>query len=367
MIRNIVYILLICNLFSSNINLIVTTNNNGEIDPCGWPKKPLGGLARKATVIDEIRLEGRNPIILDSGNLFYKSSQIDPGISLETAKINADVILDSYNLIGCDAFSPGINDFAAGFENFMNLYEKSTFDYISCNIYSQLNNSKLLFDPYKIVKRSGLKVGIIGLASVFDLNGIRVADPILELSKIIDEVDSKTDFIILLFNSTDQDLNRLYDQNFNIDMIVKSNKSATKSRDGGGKIPTYLAGNRGKVLYDFSLTIEDAELDLVDVAWCNNTINRVNSRLKKMKKGDDAIDLLTLYKNDPTTLNRIKNYYKQLDNAEYLLINSVNKIEFNKIELNKNIFDKPSVLRFIDDGKRRIRDLQGDLLTPYAP
>ena len=327
----------------------------------------MGGLARKATVIDEKRSEGKNPIILDSGNLFYKSSQIDPGISLETAKINADVIVDAYNIIGCDAFSPGINDFAAGYENFMNLYNKSDFDYISCNIYSQLNNSKLLFEPYKIINRSGKKVGIVGLTSVFELDGIRVADPILMLSEIIDEIDKKTDFIILLFNSTDQDLNRLYDQNFNLDMIIKSNKSATKSRDGGNKIPTYIAGNRGKVLYDFTLTIEDAELDLVDVAWCNNTINRVNSRLKKMKKGDESIDLLTLYKNDKTTLDRIKNYYKQLDNAEYLLTNSINRIEFNKIELNKNIFDKPSVLRFIDEGKRKIRDLQGDLLTPYAP
>ena len=361
------YIILACNLFSANISLIVTTNNNGEIDPCGWPKKPLGGLARKATVIDEIKSSGKNPIILDSGNLFYKNKQIDPGIALETAKINADVIVDSYNLIGCDAFSPGVNDFAAGYENFMSLYKKSDFDYVSCNIYYKSNNSKLLFEPYKIINRSGLKIGVVGLASIFESDGIVVSEPIEELGKIIDEVDAKTDFIILLFNSNDQDLNNLYDRNFNIDMIIKSNKGHTKSRDGGSNIPTYIAGNRGKVLYDFSLTIEDLELDLVDVAWCNNTVNRVNDRLKKMKKGDAAADLLTLYKNDPTTLNRIKNYYKQLDNAEYLLANSVNKIEFNKIELNKNIFDKPSVLKIVDEGKRRIRDLEGDLLTPYAP
>ena len=327
----------------------------------------MGGLARKATIIDKIKSEGRNPIILDSGNLFYKSNQIDPGISLESAKINADVIVESYNIMGCDAFSPGVNDFAAGFENFMNLYNKSNFDYVSCNIYSTSNNSKLLFKPYKIIKKEGLRIGVIGLASVFEVDGIRVANPIAELSKIIDEVDKNTDFIILLFNSIDQDLNKLYAQNFNIDMIIKSNKSATKSRDGGGKIPTYIAGNRGKVLYDFSLSIQDTELDLVDVAWCNNTINRVNSRLKKMKKGEATADLLKIYKSDPTTLNRIKNYYSQLDNAEYLLTNLVNKIEFNKIELNKNVFDEPEVLKIVDYGKRKIRDLQGDLLTPYAP
>ena len=59
-------------LFSNSVSLIVTTNVHGEIDPCGWPKKPLGGLARKATIIDELRENGKDPLILDAGNLFFK-------------------------------------------------------------------------------------------------------------------------------------------------------------------------------------------------------------------------------------------------------------------------------------------------------
>ena len=327
----------------------------------------MGGLARKATIVDDIKASNINPIILDSGNLFYKNNSIDPGIAKETAKINAEIIAESYNKIGCDAFSPGSKDFALGLTNLMNLYSMSDFDYVSCNIAYENNPSKLLFKPYKIIKRNNKNVGIIGLSSVFKSDGIVISSPIVALKTIIDEVDKKSDIVILLFNSTDQDLNKLYDEDFNIDLIIKSNKGATRSNDGGGKIPTFLAGNRGKVLYEFTLSLNEADMPFVDIAWCNNTIKRINDRLEKMKKGDTLIDLYKLYANDSSTINRINNYNNQLDNAENILSNSLNHIVFNKIELSKNIFDKPAILKIVDNGKKKIRDLQGDLISPYLP
>ena len=58
-------------------------------------------------------------------------------------------------------------------------------------------------------------------------------------------------------------------------------------------------------------------------------------------------------------MNRIKNYNRQLDKAEYLLSNAINTITFEKIELNKNIFDKPSILKIVDKGKIKIKELIG--------
>ena len=36
------------------IVILGSANVHGEIEPCGWKKKPLGGLARKATIVDGI-------------------------------------------------------------------------------------------------------------------------------------------------------------------------------------------------------------------------------------------------------------------------------------------------------------------------
>ena len=58
------------------VRIIATSNVIGETDPCGWKKKPLGGLARKATIIDEVKSEGFIPIIVDAGNLFFKNNEL---------------------------------------------------------------------------------------------------------------------------------------------------------------------------------------------------------------------------------------------------------------------------------------------------
>ena len=89
-----------------NLQIIATTNNNGEIEPCGWKKKPLGGLARKATIIDGKKEQFENILILDAGNLFFKKSNLTE-TEKDALKVNAQIIRDSYNIIGCNAFNIG--------------------------------------------------------------------------------------------------------------------------------------------------------------------------------------------------------------------------------------------------------------------
>ena len=61
LINFLVILFLSINLFasslSSDIVILGSANVHGEIEPCGWKKKPLGGLARKATIIDQIKQE----------------------------------------------------------------------------------------------------------------------------------------------------------------------------------------------------------------------------------------------------------------------------------------------------------------------
>ena len=112
------FIFFISSIFGINENhhfrLYITADVNGETEPCGWKKKPTGGLARKCTIINNSKEAGFKTIVLDGGNLFFKKEIIDPGISLDVSKENALTILESFNHIGCDAFSPGVKDFSGG-------------------------------------------------------------------------------------------------------------------------------------------------------------------------------------------------------------------------------------------------------------
>jgi 2',3'-cyclic-nucleotide 2'-phosphodiesterase (5'-nucleotidase family) len=321
----------------------------------------LGGLARKATIIENLINNGDEPIILDAGDLFFKSADIDPGVSLDVAKINAEIINESFNVMGCDGFSPGAKDFAGGLDFLMTQYDNAKFPYISCNI-AGLDN-ELLFKPYVIKSIKGKQVGIIGLASEFENDQINVLNPIESLQNIIDEVQAQSDIVILLFNSKQQDLSKLYTYHLDIDLIISS-KGRTRSSDGGSKIPTFIAGDRGKLIYKFNLNLIDKELPLVDIAWCENTIARVTDRLDKMKQGDINANLHSLYKNDKSTLNKISKYESQIDNAYQLLENAINSLEFEKIELGKTVFDRTDILKIVDKGKLKIKNISGPEMPP---
>ena len=314
----------------------------------------MGGLARKATIIEQLISTDQKPIIVDAGDLFFKKDDYDPGVTLDAAKINAEIIRESFNTMGCDAFSPGQKDFAGGLDFLLDQEDKSDFPYISCNIYDLDDN--LLFAPYLIKKIKGKNIGIIGLSSVFTSNKVIVKDPIESINQYISELNSKVDFVLLLFNATQIDLNRLYNRNFEIDMILSS-KGRTRSSDGGSKTPTYMAGDRGKILYKFMVNMVDDELPYVDIAWCQNTIKRATGRLDKMKQGQIDVDLYKMYKNDQKTINRIENYQNQIDKANQMLENSINSLIFEKIELDKNIIDRTDILKIVDEGKLKIKDL----------
>ncbi len=135
-----IYIFLFCglNAFSLEdvhsdevIRIVATANVHGEIEPCGWKRKPLGGLARKATVLDSLSKDIDDLIIVDAGDLFFKKNIIEVGTPGEISKVQSKVILDAFNEMGCNAFSPGAKDFAAGQDYLMSLHKDASFPFVS--------------------------------------------------------------------------------------------------------------------------------------------------------------------------------------------------------------------------------------------
>ena len=357
------FILLLCSFLissttiSSDIVILSSANVHGEIEPCGWKKKPLGGLARKATIIDNVKLEGYNPIIVDAGNLFFKSNKPVVGLNSEINKINANVIVESFNLIGCDALSIGENDLSNGLDYILKLKEKANFPFISANLVDKDNN--LIFNPYVVVDRGDVRVAFIGLASSFSNSEVSVLDPLTSLKKIIDEVKQKSELIVLLFNADDDDVLELQNSSVSIDLIIRS-KSKRRSSDGGKKqIPEYSGGDRGKYLYRLDLSLSESGMGVTDITSQNNIIKNAKKRLDRMKKGDKAINLKEFYKDDEKTLNRIKGYEKQLALAESKLENASNTIELTSYELSKEVVSRGDILIIVDDAKEKINLIRG--------
>ena len=67
----------------------------------------MGGLARKASIINQEKSKGSHVLVFDTGDVFFldKNKYND-----DTRKIHAEIIAKSYNMIGCNSLSPGLRD-----------------------------------------------------------------------------------------------------------------------------------------------------------------------------------------------------------------------------------------------------------------
>jgi len=294
---------------------------------------------------------------LDAGNLLFKKETLGPGTPTEIAEMTAEIIVSAFNDIGCHAFSPGSKDFAAGLDFIQEMQILANFPFISANILDV--NGNRLFDPYLIAEVEGVSIGVIGLASKFIHSEVYIQDPMEALNELIDEVDSQSDVLVLMFDSEESDISKLQTSSYPIDLVIRS-KSKTRSQDGGKRnVPAYSCGDRGKYLYQFDLTITDPNLQFTDLAVYENQVSQAEKKLNKMRDGNLVTDLYSTYKDDPQSLKKIETYESQIQSAKVALENSVNSIKMSKHELGKTVTDRPDILQIVDDGKVKINNAFG--------
>jgi 2',3'-cyclic-nucleotide 2'-phosphodiesterase (5'-nucleotidase family) len=164
----------------------------------------VGGLPRRATFIKEVRAQDPDAVVLDTGNFVSSNYLADP--VLETAMKKAELILAAMDRMGYDAMAIGEKDLYLGLDRLRDLDGEAEVRLLSANLVD--TSGKPLFDPYRIVKKGPLKVGVTGLTGapgfmeVFNqrVPGARVRDPFETAAETVKEIRDKCDLLIVLSN-----------------------------------------------------------------------------------------------------------------------------------------------------------------------
>lgn len=117
----------------------------------------------------------------------------------------AQLIIESFNLMGYHAIGIGDDDLSLGKEFLLEISKKAHFPFLSSNLLDEVSG-KPLFQPYLIKEINGLRIGIFSLLSpdVFlgqsDLRrkGVTFLPPIDVAQSMVKELQPKADLIILL-------------------------------------------------------------------------------------------------------------------------------------------------------------------------
>lgn len=302
----------------------------------------MGGLARKATIVNQALETGHPLFIVDAGDLLFKKNKLTPGIGVDVAKVNSETIIEAFNIIGCDGFNVGENDLALGLDYLMKLKSSSNFPYLSANIKSKTGT--FLFKPYNILTRNDLTLGIIGLSSVFESEEVTVEDPFQSLDKIISFVKDQADVVILLFNAKDQDLTRFHQADYPVDFVIQS-KSKRRSSDGGKKeTPVYSCGSRGKYVYQFDFTYNDLRNEFVDIARHESAKSIMQRKITRLEKRIDQDP------NPDETMLEVEDLKYKIEEEDQIIASAENIIKLNQVALDKTIIDETEILKIVDAG-----------------
>lgn len=148
---------------TKKITILHTNDTHSHIDPfpADHPKNPnMGGAARRAAIIESIRKEEKNVLLLDAGDIF----QGTPYFNYYGGELEFKLM----SMMQYDLATMGNHDFDNGIDGFYTQLQHAKFDFVSANY--DFKNTVLndIVKPYKIIFKDGIKIGIFGLGVQLD-------------------------------------------------------------------------------------------------------------------------------------------------------------------------------------------------------
>jgi 5'-nucleotidase / UDP-sugar diphosphatase len=145
------------------LRIIHTNDHHARIEPVtgGTPVAPIhGGVSRRKTLIDAIRDEGGNQILLDAGDVFQGT--------LWFTQYLGQADLEFYNALGYEAVTIGNHEFDKGQQPLADFIKRANFPVLSANIAIAADVPAPitgLFKPWIVKEIGGQKIGIFGLTT----------------------------------------------------------------------------------------------------------------------------------------------------------------------------------------------------------
>ena len=302
--------------------------------------------------IQEMRNAGENPVILDAGDLFFSTPNLNSGNS-QSELHRANAIMSGYEKIGCDAINVGKYELLAGLSFLKEQASKTSIPFVSANL-RDATTGELLFDPYVIIDRGTLKVGIIGLTNLVPdtMKTITVDDYQKAGKDFITDIKNKVDIVVLMVNSDRNSYKSLPDEFPDADFIYVSGSTMRTrpnmpQKNGGPYL--YSNGKQGKYLTVIDLDVKSGEEPIIDVSSIQDKKKSFNRRLDRLQKKDPDKQLEEIYANQENVLSLIERYRKGLFEAEAALAAAVNTMNFQSVPLSRKIQDDPEMIAFVDE------------------
>jgi 5'-nucleotidase len=148
---------------TKQLTILHTNDVHSHIDPfpADHPRNAnMGGVQRRASLIESIRKENPNVLLLDAGDIF----QGTPYFNYYGGKLEFKLM----SMMQYDASTIGNHDFDNGIEGLYAQLPHAKFEFISANYDFKNTIMDGSVKPFKIFNKNGIKVGVFGLGIALD-------------------------------------------------------------------------------------------------------------------------------------------------------------------------------------------------------
>lgn len=145
-------------LKTKKITILHTNDVHSHIDPFGpddGRNANQGGVARRATLVEAIRKENPNTLLLDAGDIF----QGTPYFNYYGGELEFKLM----SMLKYDLATIGNHDFDNGIGGLFAQMPHAKFDFVSANYDFSNTVMDAHVKPYKVFIKDGIKIGVFGL------------------------------------------------------------------------------------------------------------------------------------------------------------------------------------------------------------
>ena len=311
----------------------------------------MGGLSRRSTKIKELRSSNENPLILDAGDLFFSTKDLNPS-NKNSETVRAQAIMEGYQKIGCDVINVGHYEVLNGLSFLNQIIKRYNIPFISANLKNAKTN-ELIFKPYEIFERDNLKIGVVGVTDMLPdtCKSIVSEDYVNKANEYGKKISEEVDLLIALVNAQRSAQSSLVEKLPMFDFIITSG-STNMSRANSPQVDDgpyiYSCGKQGKYLLTIDLDLRKKNTPFVDISAQEKKIRSINKRFERLQKKDPNMPLESIYENQKNILNLIKQYKEDIKQSEQIIASAVNTLEFQTIPLSRSVEDDEEILAFVN-------------------
>lgn len=183
--------------YSQEVTILYSGQTHAMLYPCSCPIQQDGGIARRASLIKELRKKYPALLLLDCGSFTAGGIMDEYAQNTRMDMRRTEVNLKAMELAKYDAVAISPDEFNFGKEFFLKNAASVNFTFLSAN----LGTDKVV--PYTIKDAGGIKLGLIGLTGLFAnqrAEGLKINEP-KEIEESVSQLKKEGAQVIILLST----------------------------------------------------------------------------------------------------------------------------------------------------------------------